>query len=320
MKISYAKFNGAKSNYLEDCLIDVCVVSPEIDLHQLLAPALGAEFRTVGVKCDADCIQQRLTDHRVDVVVLDLDADQDIGKQVKCYTLIHHLGIPVVALVADNARSVAIDLLQRGLHGYCRRPPAIRELRSLIIGATRDADLKRRVKGRTGQIVPPAGDIGSHLGLIGTSAEIKAVNSSIQRIAELNIPVLIVGESGTGKELIARAIHNNSHRSVEPFVAVSCGGIPEDLLESELFGDDESNGEEPRTGSFELAGKGTVLLDEIGDLGFHAQVRLLNAIDQRAYLPLGRKHPVPVHARMIFTTNRDLQELVTLGKFRSDLY
>ena len=163
-------------------------------------------------------------------------------------------------------------------------------------------------------------NIDASLELIGTSAEIKAVKYSIHRIAKLNVPVLITGGSGTGKGSIARAIHNYSDRSAEPFIVVTCRGIKETLrFESEVFGD-EINGEEPQPGLFQLAGKGTLLLDEIGELSLHTQVRVLRVLEHRTFFPIGSNHPVTMHARLIFTTNMDLKAMVSLERFRADLF
>jgi transcriptional regulator with PAS, ATPase and Fis domain len=134
---------------------------------------------------------------------------------------------------------------------------------------------------------------------------------------------MITGESGTGKELIARAIHSTGNRSAEPFVAVSCGAIPESLIEAELFGCEKgayTGALARRTGYLEQAGRGTLLLDEIGELSHHTQVKLLRVLQQREFVRLGSSDTIPLRARVLFATNRDLRAMVDGGAFREDLY
>jgi DNA-binding NtrC family response regulator len=145
----------------------------------------------------------------------------------------------------------------------------------------------------------------------------------IHRVADLSAFVLITGESGTGKELVARAIHNVGNRSNAPFVAVSCGAIPENLIEAELFGHERgafTGSIGARAGYLEQAGEGTLLLDEIGELSPNTQVKLLRVLQQREFFRLGSNRPVPLKARVLFATHRNLQEMVDAGTFRRDLF
>ena len=143
-------------------------------------------------------------------------------------------------------------------------------------------------------------------------------------VAKTNSTILIRGESGTGKELLARALHEESHRAGEPFVAVNCGAIPEHLIESELFGYDKGafTGANPRgkIGKFELAHKGTLFLDEIGDMPLYLQVKLLRALEEREISRIGSTRNIPVDVRVITATNRDLEEMIAEKTFRDDLY
>jgi transcriptional regulator with PAS, ATPase and Fis domain len=151
----------------------------------------------------------------------------------------------------------------------------------------------------------------------------RQVYDLVQRVASLNASVLVTGESGTGKELIARAIHNLGAHSLRPFVAVSCGAIPETLIEAELFGHEKgafTGSVAAREGYLEQAGEGTLFLDEIGELSPAVQVKLLRVIQQREFSRLGSSRLLPLRARMIFATHADLGELVAQGKFRLDLY
>lgn len=159
--------------------------------------------------------------------------------------------------------------------------------------------------------------------LVGMGSMSQRVYDLIRRVADLDAFVLISGESGTGKELVARAIHNLSHRSAAPFVAVSCGAIPETLLEAELFGNERgayTGSTGSREGYFEQAGRGTLFLDEIGELSLHAQVKLLRVLQQKEFNKLGSGKFIPLKARVLFATHRNLAQMVAEGKFRSDLY
>ncbi len=159
--------------------------------------------------------------------------------------------------------------------------------------------------------------------LIGSSPQMQRVYELVHRVTNLNASVLVTGESGTGKELIARAIHNLGSRSNRPFVAVSCGAIPETLIESELFGHEKgafTGTVGAREGYFEQAADGTLFLDEIGDLSVFTQVKLLRVLQQMEFNRLGSNKLIPLRARLIFATHRDLAKLVAEGKFRQDLF
>ena len=159
--------------------------------------------------------------------------------------------------------------------------------------------------------------------LIGSSPQMQRVYQMVHRVTNLNASVLVTGESGTGKELIARAIHNLGSRANRPFVAVSCGAIPETLIEAELFGHEKgafTGTVGAREGYFEQAGDGTLFLDEIGDLSLFTQVKLLRVLQQMEFSRLGSNNLIPLRARLIFATHQDLAKLVAEGKFRQDLY
>ncbi len=147
--------------------------------------------------------------------------------------------------------------------------------------------------------------------------------NTLPAIARSDIPVLILGESGTGKELLAKALHNHSDRSKSPFVAVNCGALPENLLESELFGYKKgafTDAKSDKPGRFELAKRGTLFLDEIGDLAMSVQIKLLRVLQEKVFEPLGATESVKSEARIVAATNRNLEQMVELGEFRQDLF
>lgn len=159
--------------------------------------------------------------------------------------------------------------------------------------------------------------------IVGKSAAMQRIFELIGTVADTNATVLITGETGTGKELVARAIHTNSSRRYSPFVAVSCGALPDTLLESELFGYEKgafTGAERTKKGRFELAHSGTLFLDEIGDINMKTQVKLLRVLQERSFRRLGGTELIEVDVRLITATNRNLLQLVEEGSFRSDLY
>ncbi len=159
--------------------------------------------------------------------------------------------------------------------------------------------------------------------IIGKSILLQQILNTISRISRTNAPVLITGESGTGKELIAEAIHENSNRQGKPFVKVNLGGISQSLFESEMFGHKQgafTDARHDRTGRFELADKGTIFLDEIGELDMVCQVKLLRVLQDQTFEPLGESRPRQVDTRIICATNKNLPEMVAQGKFREDLF
>jgi DNA-binding NtrC family response regulator len=212
-----------------------------------------------------------------------------------------------------------MDLVRQGAYGYCRRPPSIRDLKTMLRRAHENSTLKRQLQ----TVQQRLEENNACDQMIGSSPQMQKVYHLINCVADLNASVLVTGESGTGKELIARAIHNTGSRSDRPFVAVSCGAIPETLIEAELFGHEKgafTGTVGSREGFFEQAGDGTLFLDEIGELSLYTQVKLLRVLQQREFSRLGSNRLIPLGARLVFATHQDLGEMVAQGKFRQDLY
>jgi DNA-binding NtrC family response regulator len=306
-------------------MVRVALQSQDVKLQPLLGPALGRDFDVV-TEPDGNRLKCLIWEGSLDVLLLDLDSEfGNLAQQVEFCKEISESGIAIIIMADDVSRPFAIDLVQRGAHSYCRKPPALRDLKAVIRRAYEHAAMKRELKGRRALDTPQA-EIVEPLRcgcLIGTSPEMRSVYDLIGRVAPLNNSVLITGESGTGKELIARAIHTFGDRAKTPFIAVSCGAIPDTLIESELFGHEKgaftgSNG--TRIGYFEQAANGTLFLDEIGEISLQTQVKLLRALQQREFTRLGSGRPIPLRARVIFATHRDLSRMVAEGTFRLDLY
>jgi DNA-binding NtrC family response regulator len=222
-------------------------------------------------------------------------------------------------MAEDGLQPAAAELVRLGAFGYCRKPVSIRELKTMLRRAHGSSSLDR--ENQNGPSQPE--EASSCDRMIGFSQGMQQVYRLVRSVSNLNASVLITGESGTGKELIARAIHNLGVRASRPFVAVSCGAIPETLIEAELFGHEKgafTGTVGTREGYFELAGCGTLFLDEIGDLSPYAQVKLLRVLQQFEFSRLGSSRLIPLRARLVFATHQNLAAMVVEGKFRQDLF
>ncbi len=300
-------------------MIRIGLLSEDRTLQPLLSSALGKEFGVL-LASNEEGINRLLEAGECDVLILDLNSNySSLKERIECYKRIIAFPVPALVMADDGLRSTATELVRLGAYSYCRRPPSIRELKAMLCRANENSSLKRQLQTVQQRIEPAA----SCDRLIGSSPQIQKVYELVHRVANLNASVLVTGESGTGKELIARAIHNLGSRSERPFVAVSCGAIPETLIEAELFGHEKgafTGTVGAREGYFEQAGDGTLFLDEIGDLSLYTQVKLLRVLQQMEFNRLGGNRLIPLRARLIFATHQDLGKLVAEGKFRQDLY
>jgi DNA-binding NtrC family response regulator len=301
-------------------MIRVGLYSDDQKLQSILSSALGNGFKVL-VESDEAGIKHMLRTGGCDVVILDLDSNHDsLDKRTECARRIAASESTSVVMVDDALRSTGVELVRLGAHGYCRKPPSVRDLKSMLQRAYESVSLKRKLQSVQQQLAEASQGCD---GMIGSSSPMQRVYDLVLRVASLNTSVLIVGESGTGKELIAQAIHNLGTRANRPFVAVSCGAIPETLIESELFGHEKgafTGTVGSREGYLEKAGDGTLLLDEVGEITLSTQVKLLRVLQQREFSRLGSNRLVPLRARIIFATHQDLGEMVQQGKFRQDLY
>jgi DNA-binding NtrC family response regulator len=300
-------------------MIRVGLYSEDRTLHPLLSSALGKEFQVV-LKSDQEGMDDLVSAGACDVLVLDLNSNHEsLQERIGFSRRLIASNVPSMVMADDGLRSTAFELVRTGAFGYCRRPPSIRDLKTMLSRAYENSLLKRQLETVQQRVEEPA----TCDQLIGSSSHMKRVYQMVHRVTNLNAAVLVTGESGTGKELIARAIHNMGSRAKRPFVAVSCGAIPETLIEAELFGHEKgafTGTVGAREGYFEQASDGTLFLDEIGDLSLFTQVKLLRVLQQMEFSRLGSNKLIPLRARLIFATHRDLGQLVAEGKFRQDLF
>jgi len=318
-------------------MLRIGVFSEDSKLQPLLSSALGKEFQVV-LESHEETMSQLLTSESCDVVILDLDSNYgSLDRRMNYCRRIATHPVPSVVMADDSLRHAAIELVQLGSHGHCRKPPSVRELKAMLYRAHENAAFSREPKTVQETEDSPQADRTTSRSkeldkaklaiqcdqMIGHSQPMQQVYELVRRVANLNASVLVTGESGTGKELIARAIHNTGARYTRPFIAVSCGAIPETLIEAELFGHEKgafTGTVGTREGYLEQAGDGTLFLDEIGELSMSTQVKLLRVLQQREFSRLGSSRLITLRARLVFATHRDLSEMVAQGKFRQDLF
>ena len=299
-------------------MIRVGFYSEDSTLRLLLSNSLQSDFQVM-LEPGEDGRYDAIAPGDCDVALLDLKSSRD-SQQERLARFGGVVSKVCSVIMADyDMRPAVVELVKLGAHEYCSRRSSVREIESMLRKAYENAAEKLESLDGLGST-----DTGPRCGrMVGSSPQMAQVYRVVHSVANIGASVLVTGESGTGKELIARAIHEVGTRSDCPFVAVSAGAIPETLLEAELFGHEKgafTGTVGPRKGYLEEAGSGTLFLDEIGDLSLHAQVKLLRVLQQREFSHLGSSRLIPLRARMIFATHRNLEDLVARGEFREDLY
>ena len=257
--------------------------------------------------------------HKFDLAITDLKMPRVNGidvlksiKEISPKTM-------VILITAYASGETAVTAMKEGAYDYLEKNFDVEELKAVI----KDALSKKGIKEEDALFMKDAEDALSFGNMIGKSKGMLKVYSLVKKVADTTANILITGESGTGKELVAKAIHENSLRKDKPFVVINCGGIPENLLESELFGymkGSFSGAYADKPGLFELAHRGTIFLDEIGELPQFLQVKLLRVVQEKTFRRIGGTEDIKVDARIISATNQDLEQKVKNSSFREDLY
>ncbi len=250
-----------------------------------------------------------------DVVVVDLQLPDRSGLEV--FAEIQTVGPrkPVIFITAHGTTQTAIEAMKRGAFDYLVKPLDLERLTQVIERAFEAARLMSVPAVLPAESVPDQ--------IVGRSAVMQEMCKAIGRIAPQDVNVLVVGESGTGKELVARALYSHSRRADKPFLAVNCAAIPEQLLESELFGHEAgafTGATRRRIGKFEQCGGGTLFLDEIGDMPASLQAKILRVLQEQQFERIGGNETIQTHVRVLAATNQDLPKLITDGRFRKDLF
>ena len=286
------------------------IVDDEPDILELLDMTLSR----MGISSHkASCLSEAYTLLKTtpfDLCLTDMRLPDGQGIDLVKYTQKHFPELPVAIITAYGNTQTAIDSLKAGAFDFISKPVELDKLRKLI-ASTLELEKNTTDKALTHDI------------LLGTSRAINDTKTMIHKLSRNQAPVHISGESGTGKELVAHLIHSHSPRRNKSFIPINCGAIPQDLMESELFGHLKGSftgASRDKQGLFQAADGGTLFLDEVADLPLSMQVKLLRAIHEGAVRPVGSHHEEPIDIRILSATNKDLRDLTNKGKFRSDLY
>jgi two-component system nitrogen regulation response regulator NtrX len=295
---------------------NLLIVDDEASIRQTLKGVLEDEgYTTIGA-ASGEAALETLAKHNIDLVLLDIwlphmDGLEALGK-IRALP-----DAPEVIMISGHGTiETAVRATKLGAYDFLEKPLSIDKTLALIRHALDSRRLRRENRELKKQLV-------QNSAIVGDSIPMKALRQQIQIMAPTNGRVLIFGESGTGKELVAHAIHAHSLRKDEMFVGVNCAAIPEDLIESELFGHQKgsfpaANGD--KEGTFQRAHGGTLFLDEIGDMSLKTQSKVLRTLDEQKVTPVGGGELLPVDVRVIASTNKDLEEEISIGNFREDLF
>ncbi len=297
----------------------VLIIEDEAKMRRLLELDLGEDGFTTLSAADAETGLKLLREQPVDIVVTDLKLPGMGGLEFLQAAKRLNAALPVVVMTAFGSIETAVEAMKAGAGDYVLKPFSLAEMR-IVIHKELDAG-KLREENRS--LREALGQRYAHPNVVARSAKMQEVLAMVERVAQTNSTVLLGGESGVGKDLIARAIHEKSRRASGPFIKINSTAIPENLLESELFGYEKgafTGAATSKPGKFELADKGTLFLDEIGDVPPTTQVKLLRVLQEREFERLGGTRTLKVDVRLIAATNRDLRAALEEGTFREDLY
>ncbi|AKO51663.1 chemotaxis protein CheY [Marinobacter psychrophilus] len=289
------------------------IVDDEPDIRDLLEITLsrmGLNTVTAGTLAEGIAGMQK---HTPNVCLTDMNLPDGKGIELVQWIQQHAPNTPVAVITAYGSMDTAIESLKAGAFDFVSKPVELPRLRELVNTALKLAQNPE----------PAQEDNSDHGLLLGNSAQIHTLRNQARKLARSQAPVFIQGESGSGKELVARTIHQQGPRCDGPFIAVNCGAIPSELMESEFFGHKKGSftgAVDNKAGLFQSARGGTLFLDEIADLPLPMQVKLLRAIQEKAVRPVGDSHEVPVDIRVLSATHKDLPGLVQNGLFRQDLF
>ena len=297
----------------------ILVVDSERSMREFLSIMLERDGYSVVTKDNGSDAIEFIKGHDLDLIIADIGMPKITGIDILRESVALHPKTPVIMITAFASTEVAIEAMKLGAYDYITKPFNVDETKIIIKNAIEkkrqldeNISLKEELKGRY-----------QFSNIVGKSDKIQKVFELIMKVANSKSSVLITGESGTGKELVARAIHYNGDRKDKPFVSISCGAIPETLLESELFGHQKGAftvDDSDKKGLFEIADGGTFFLDEVSEAPLSIQAKLLRVLQEKEFKRVGGVKDIKVDVRVIAATNKNLRELIAEGKFREDLY
>jgi two-component system nitrogen regulation response regulator GlnG len=300
----------------------VLVVDDEDSIRWVLGRCLEKVGYTVEFGENGSEAIRKATSDNFSLIILDIKMPDSNGLEVLKELKLIGIDIPVIIITAQNTVKNAIEAMKRGAYDYIAKPFNLDEVKLTVERAIENHENSKKLELlraalRENELLEP------HQGIVGESLAMLKIYKTIGRVAEKDLTVLITGESGTGKELVARAIHFNSRRRDEMFVPVNIAALPKELLESELFGYEKgafTGATIRKQGRFEDANRGTLLLDEIGDITLELQTKLLRVLEEKQFYRLGGEKPVEVDVRVIVSTNKNLEKEVEKAAFRRDLF
>ena len=296
----------------------ILIVDDEPSARYGIRRALEASYRIVEAGSAAGA-REAIASNDPDVILLDIVMPDEDGLGFLRWLRENGHDTPVLIVSALDTAKTAVEALRSGAADYIVKGFDIEELRKRVANLIQLVELGAENKRLRRELVAE-GQFGR---MLGSSAAMRRVFEMAERVAPTDVTVLILGESGTGKDLLAQEIHARSPRASKPFVAVNCAALPENLIESELFGYEKgafTGAAQQRKGKFELASGGTLFLDEIGDMNPVTQAKVLRALENRKIERLGGSHPIDVDVRVVSATHRDLPAEIAAGRFREDLY
>ena len=296
----------------------VLIVDDEPDIRELLEITLGRMSLTTSSAKDLATARHLLSTEDFNLCLTDMRLPDGDGIELVEYIQKEYSQLPVAVITAHGTTETAIKALKTGAFDFVSKPVNLQKLRDMVKSALRlpqERDDEALAADASVSSTGPS--------ITGQSSRVIELRGQIVKLARSQAPIYISGESGCGKELAARAIHQNSSRASEPFIAVNCGAIPGELVESELFGHIKGSftgAESDKQGLFQAAHSGTLFLDEIADLPLYTQVKLLRVIQEKAIRPVGSQNEKPVDVRILSATHKNLAKEVELGNMRQDLY
>ncbi len=296
----------------------ILIVDDEPDIRELLEITLGRMSLATSSAKDLASARHLLSTENFNLCLTDMRLPDGNGIELVEYIQKEYNQIPVAVITAHGTTETAIKALKTGAFDFVSKPVDLQKLRDMVKSALR---LPQERGDEALAADSPQAQSGPSI--TGQSSRVKELRSQIAKLARSQAPIYISGESGSGKELAARAIHQKSSRASEPFIAVNCGAIPRDLVESELFGHVKGSftgADNDKQGLFQAAHGGTLFLDEIADLPLHTQVKLLRVIQEKSIRPVGSQNENPVDVRILSATHKNLAKEVELGHMRQDLY
>src|SRR5271156_2382027 len=299
-------------------MFKVLVVDDDADLRLSVSSALSESHYLVDQARDGEEGVNRVRAGNYSLVLLDVNMPRMSGMEALKEIKAHDPSIIVIMLTAFSNVRDAVEATKEGAYNYLEKPIKAENLVYLV-----DKALKAQHMVKNLSLSAPVFKLPNGTDFIGQSNEMKRIFSVIDKLSRVETAVLIRGESGTGKELVATALHANSPRKDNRFVTINCSAIPETLIESEFFGHEKgafTGADSRKIGKFQYADGGTLFLDEIGDVSAGMQVKLLRALQEKRFTPVGSNREVEVNVRIVAATNRNLEDMIKKGEFREDLF